>query len=394
VLFVDSTNGEQLPGDLRRRLVATCEQVTADAPALVEQVVATIRAEIPDYSLVPVGEHRRWVDEHVRLLLAGIAEQRPPQPEQVRHARELGGLRARQGLAIELLLGAYHITYRETWNAVLRQAAAADPELAGRLAYVVNLFFSWVRIMTSAASDAYSEELRRSQVLQANLRFRFLDALAADPGSDLAAGLATSLGYRTGGRFQALCLPSEDWPADRVERLQRRLAVLPGNLLCTARGADVVVLGQHSDAEAVLDVVRRVGDEPVRAGVGLRRSGMSGAATSISDAEAALDWARSRRTTVSYEQDWLVIGLAREAARLEPLFAEAVRTAASDPHLAETVRAFARGGLSIADAARELHLHPNSVAYRLQRWHERTGWNPRTGDGLLASLVALRLYPH
>jgi hypothetical protein len=101
--------------------------------------VREIRTEIPDYALVPVREHQEWVTDTARVLLAGIAEQQLPRPEHVRHARGLGRQRARQGLAFELLLGAYHITYRETWNAVFRQTTMQDPELAGRLACLVNL---------------------------------------------------------------------------------------------------------------------------------------------------------------------------------------------------------------------------------------------------------------
>lgn len=394
---MESTNqarDEPLTPDVRRRIVRICEQVAAEMPALVEAIVRTIRGEIPAYAVVPVREHRQWVREHVRILLGGIAEQRPPQDEHVRHARELGRLRARQGLAIELLLGAYHITYRETWNAILHQATVSDPELAGRLAYLVNLIWAWVRIMTGSASDAYSEELRRSHAMRINLRHRFLDALTAgDADTERAETLAHALGYRPDADFQALCMPAEHWPDDRIERLQGRLAALPGTTHCVARGSVVVVLGQHRDPEPVLAAIRQAEDQPAPAGVGLRRHGLAGASASIGDAEAALDWALPTGEIVHFGQDWLVVSLARQAGRLMPLFTDAVAVARADPHLAEAVLAFARGGLSIAGAARTLHLHPNSVAYRLDRWRERTGWDPRSGDGLVASLVALRLYP-
>ena len=39
-------------------------------------------------------------------------------------------------------------------------------------------------------------------------------------------------------------------------------------------------------------------------------------------------------------------------------------------------------------AARRLGLHPNSTMYRLARWHELTGWDPRTFRGLSLSLLA------
>jgi hypothetical protein len=115
--FVESTNPahlEPLTPDIRRRVAHTCEQVAAGLSTLAYEIVREIRTEIPDYALVPVREHQEWVTDTARVLLAGIAEQQLPRPEHVRHARELGRQRARQGLAIELLLGAYHITYRET----------------------------------------------------------------------------------------------------------------------------------------------------------------------------------------------------------------------------------------------------------------------------------------
>jgi hypothetical protein len=152
--FVESTNHahlEPLTPDIRRRVAHTCEQVAAGLSTLAYEIVR----EIPDYALVPVREHQEWVTDTARVLLAGIAEQQLPRPEHVRHARELGCQRALQGLAIELLLGAYHITYRESVECRLRQTTTQDPELAGRLACLVNLIRTWVRTITSSASSGW-----------------------------------------------------------------------------------------------------------------------------------------------------------------------------------------------------------------------------------------------
>jgi sugar diacid utilization regulator len=59
--------------------------------------------------------------------------------------------------------------------------------------------------------------------------------------------------------------------------------------------------------------------------------------------------------------------------------------------LAETVLAFAAGDMSVARAGEALHLHANSVTYRLQRWALLVGWDPRTFDGLIRSVAACRL---
>jgi sugar diacid utilization regulator len=44
-------------------------------------------------------------------------------------------------------------------------------------------------------------------------------------------------------------------------------------------------------------------------------------------------------------------------------------------------------------ARKPLYLHPNTVTYRLDRWQHLTGWNPRSLDSLLNSVVGLNLYP-
>ena len=61
-------------------------------------------------------------------------------------------------------------------------------------------------------------------------------------------------------------------------------------------------------------------------------------------------------------------------------------------HLMDAVRAFARSGFSVSAAARDIHLHANSVTYRLDRWQHLTGWDARTLDGLMKSMVSLELF--
>jgi DNA-binding PucR family transcriptional regulator len=49
--------------------------------------------------------------------------------------------------------------------------------------------------------------------------------------------------------------------------------------------------------------------------------------------------------------------------------------------------------LSATAAARSLHVHPNTLTYRLDRWHRLTGWDPRTFDGLERSMLVLAQQP-
>ncbi|MGW1887204.1 hypothetical protein [Streptomyces sp. NPDC001970] len=134
-----------------------------------------------------------------------------------------GRRRAQQGLSIEQLPGAYHVTFREAWHMILRQATADEPEHVGELAYLVVFLWTWFRVLMGNASEAYGEELRRAQVTRATLAHRLFAELTADPiRLEPAATPAQALGYEADGEFQALCLPGEDWPDDRAEQLRHR----------------------------------------------------------------------------------------------------------------------------------------------------------------------------
>lgn len=370
-----------------------CKRVGKMLPSLSREIVRQIRADIPGYGVVPAREHPEFVMSQAHQLLDGVARQSVPNAEQVEQARELGRRRAGQELPIEMLLGAYHITYREIWNALLGQATAEDHAHVAHLAHVVNLIWDWMRLVTSAASDAYGEEMQRTRVRQSNLTHQLFAALmSAEPSMPLAANLAQALGYFHDEVFQALCMPAEDWPEDRIDGLQRGLAELPGQQRCATIGSITLVLGQGQNVDTTLTTIRRIQDEASPIGIGLRRPGLEGAMDSITDAAQALELARPGETTVWFADEWLTASLGTQSARLAPLLTSAARTAETHPHLAEAVIAFADHGLSVAAAARSIHLHSNSLAYRLTRWHQLSGWDPRSGDGLIASHVALRLY--
>ncbi|MGW0945423.1 helix-turn-helix domain-containing protein [Streptomyces sp. NPDC002623] len=294
------------------------------------------------------------------------------------------------GTPLPLLFDICAIAHQETWESLLREVAAHDPEMAGPLAHEAGLLWVWLRIIGGAIADAHGEENSRERAARIALRHRFLDALASqEPDTEATA----ALGFRPDGDFQVHCMSADHWPDELVESLQRRLTTAMGVGHCVTRGASVLVLTQRSAAEPVLEIIRAVEKHtrgPV--GVGLVRQGLAGASDSIRDAAAAaLSAAGARGGTVRFAEDWLTIALAPQAERLAPLFARAVEAARRTPHLADAVRAYADHGLPIAAAGRALGLHPNSVAYRLDRWHDASGWNPREGDGLVSTLVALRL---
>jgi sugar diacid utilization regulator len=73
------------------------------------------------------------------------------------------------------------------------------------------------------------------------------------------------------------------------------------------------------------------------------------------------------------------------------LVPEEVRRLVEEPALVETLRAYAAADLNVAEAARRLVVHANTVHYRLGRVQQLSGRDPRRFSDLVEMLAALRL---
>lgn len=126
-----------------------------------------------------------------------------------------------------------------------------------------------------------------------------------------------------------------------------------------------------------------------RAGIGAVRSGLDGARLSLGDAELA--WQLSGTEPVRFTEHWVLASLAASADRLDLLLRPGREVAQRSDYLADAVQAYADHGFSVVGAARALHVHPNTVIYRLDRWRTLTGWDPRSFHGLAMSVASLRV---
>ena len=121
----------------------------------------------------------------------------------------------------------------------------------------------------------------------------------------------------------------------------------------------------------------------------MARPGLLGAHLTIGDAERAFAITSSETQVVHFSTDWHAAIVRQSGDRLGALLQQGSATARAHPHLAEAVTAFAEGGFSVAEAARGISLHPNTVDYRLNRWRALTGWEPRSFRGLVNSLASI-----
>ncbi|MEU3186834.1 helix-turn-helix domain-containing protein [Streptomyces sp. NPDC006923] len=368
-----------------------CAAVAADLPSLVPGIAEVIRREVPEYAVVPRAAHEIGIAEQYRGLLTGLASRRGPSSEEHERAKALGQRRAGEGLPAQALISAYHVGYREMWNVLLARANEGDAQSSARLVCLVGPVWSWVQEASSAAVQAFGDAVRAEDATQLGLAYRFLDALYA-PASARGelAHLARALTFDPSGEFQAVCAPASAWTDDQLIALRRRFSGGPGVVRCVGHGSSMTAVAQGLSADTLVAAMAEA-NPATPVGIGLRRPGTDGAAASIVDAEEALDLAAELGGTVAFEQQWMLATLAPRGGRLIPLLKRGRDIAAEHPDLTSAVHTFADNGFSLTAASRVMHLHANTVKYRLDRWRQLTGWDVHTWEGLSSSMVALGL---
>ena len=403
-------SGENAPIDLQPRyehwpevqvppgwepLAAVCRDLHARSDPLAERITRCIMAEIPPHSderVVPFDDLYTVALRTLQSGMVALAERRGADAEDMSTLGELGRRRASQGAPIDAVLQGYQVGYREVWDAFVRRARDQGEAPTALLPEAAAAIWSWVYDITHAVTDAYTEPARAREAYVAGLRRQFLDSLlAGQPATPDLTDLARVLGFDPDGRFQALCVRPLSPESTRVGWLLAEMRLNVGQAVdLFPHGRELIFLTQARDPAATLGILeqRLPG---VAIGVGAQRSGLAGARLTTIDARAAAHIARQRGKTTKFTEDWFAAMVHEHEYQLGDPLSEGIALARNESHLAEAVAMYCHAGFSLSRVARELHLHPNSVGYRLDRWHQLSGWDPRELAGALNSLAAIQL---
>lgn len=365
-----------------------CRAIRAELMTSVTDTVDAIHAEVPLYrtSAIPREDLIESVERNLEMLLLGIAENRPPTAEEITARSALGSRRAHQGFPVDALLAAFHVGYRDLWRRFLKSADGHD--VSDLLLRAATIMWEWTHRVTDGIGRAHAETTQLLAVRATSTRHRFLELLlAGHVDSDEILTLCRTLGFDAAGHFRATMVCASE--GTLVPRFQAELELLKGVHQAIPHGQRLIVVSQSGDPDELQATIVRLFPSAV-VGIGFVRDGLSGARLSVGDAERAAE-AATTAGIHSFERSWVWAVLSRDRDRLSGFLDDGRRVALENPTLAETVEAFAANGFSVSAAARQLHVHPNTATYRLERWLELTGWDPRTFDGLVRSLAALRL---
>jgi hypothetical protein len=355
-----------------------------------------VRAEVPEYDLALEGEFGRLITEGVRLALeqfVGLLGRDVPPPDLEIYAA-MGREEHRQGRTLDALQSAYRVGARVSWRHVSEFGAEAGipPEELYRLAEAIFAYID--RLAAESVAGFAAQETLREGAMQTR-RHALVELVVRDPPADpeeLTAA-ARAARWTPPPRLAVLACGEGD-----VVALARRL---PSGAIAASTSPVGLVLVPDPDAPGA--------DATLTAALRGRR-GVLGPGVTLADAPrsarralAAWDLHAAGRLgdepLVRADDHLLALVLAGDAGLAEELADRELApldalTPAGRARAVETLRAWLDAHGDVALSAESLHVHAQTVRYRLARVREALGDAALDDpDRRLALTLALRVRP-
>jgi hypothetical protein len=370
-----------------------------ELPGIANEIIEEIRAGVPDYARPlegPFGAGMRTGVEQALERFLDLVERPDSTTDPGREAYvDLGRGEMRAGRRLEALLAAYRLGARVAWRRLVAvgEAAGLEPRILYLLAESI---FAYIDGLSSESIEGYAMEQAAAAGAHQRRRRRLAALLVQGQPVDEAAVEAAALeaSWPLPAQLAALYVEGED-----PDRLALRL------------GVDVIATGLTPGTCAVIPDPDAPGRRAELEAAFAKRLGALGptvtwreASVSVGRARAAYVLAREGALggealgLVEADQHpvALLMGLDRRLARdisvaaLAPLEEE---TAASRARLIETLAVWLRHRGRTEQVAEALHVHPQTVRYRMGRLRELYGDRLDDPDTRFELELALRALP-
>ncbi|HEX5955784.1 MAG TPA: helix-turn-helix domain-containing protein [Solirubrobacterales bacterium] len=363
-------------------------------PALADEVIEAIREGVPAYRRPLRGRFgagiRTGVEEALGQFADLISDPDLDRSGGERVYRGLGRGEYRERRSLDALLAAYRLGARVSWRRIAEIAIDAHVDRR-TLALLAEAVFAYIDELTALSAEGYAEEQSVAAGETQRRRRRVAELLldpdpdedsvrdaAADAGWTLPAEIAALVwadgGRRVRARLPEAALVVEDeitgggtaLVADpEAPALRARLERAATGTLATL-GPTVPLLAAATSAARATSLLTLIGDGSVEG------SGLAACAEHLA--------------SLATHGDPTVLRELAES-RLAPLESE---TPASRERLTATLRAWLDHQGEVSRVAAELHVHPQTVRYRLGRLRELFGEALETPSGRFELALALR----
>jgi hypothetical protein len=361
-----------------------------DTGQVAEGMVATFRAGISGYQRLPeevvLGQIADITLRNIEIFFTSVIDGRPPSEEELVAFRESAKARATEGMPLEDLLHAYRLGGRLGWQAIVDEATSEEQEA---LKFGADLLMAYVDRVTAAVTEAYLEE-RQHPVSEEERSLRELLDSMMDTGP---------LDFRLQELAERFSFPVSDRYRPFAEAVPGAAARDHSRMAAALRARGVLTLTEGNRVSGLLgpdrDEVPTVAEGAVLA-VG-EPTGRAELAESMEEVRLLVDFGcRLGRVGLISRTELLPELLLARSPRLAALLErqalgpleEYAERRSSD--LVETLMAFLALDLDRRAAAEHLHVHRNTLDYRLRRIAELTGFDLGKVDDLVLLALAAR----
>jgi PucR C-terminal helix-turn-helix domain len=364
-------------------------------PGLAEEIIGAIGREVPEYARPLEGPFGRGlrvgVEQALTRFVEGLADPAAADGDTREIYVALGRGEMRAGRSLDALLSAYRLGARIAWERCVEagQAAGHDPEVLYRLASAI---FSYIDRISAESVEGYAAEQSAALAERQRRRRALVRVLARDDaGAEEVRDLAQLAVWPRPAAVAGLVARTED--GDRLaSRLGGDTIVAVEQGLALAFVPDPDGPGRHAELQAAL------GGTPAALGptVPLER-----AAGSIARAQAAFGLQESGvlptaspLVTDAHLPDLLLHG---DGALAADLAARALAPLAeiregTRARLVETLRAWLDEPGQVSRVAERLHVHPQTVRYRMAQLRELFGERLDAPEARFELALALRVW--
>jgi hypothetical protein len=381
---------------------ATTDLLRSRLPSVAHETVRAITVEVPSYADAFGDAMGSTIESAVQLALAGFlklagasrgADAASPLAPALEGAYELGRGEARSGRSMDALLSAYRVGARVSWR--LLSGAAVEAGLPSRtVAKFAELVFAYIDELSAASAAGHADELSTTGRVRERYLHRLALSLLQGESDEQLLRRAERANWEPPRTLAAVVLPSAHVARVLSALDPRTLRAEEGIPDLDDEGADLAVLlvpdALGRARPAILTKLRGhhacIG--PAKTWTQVRTSYLRAVharrLVPATEPEDPLD-TEQHLARIVLAADPTALADLRDAV-LTPL--AGVRPSTAE-RLAETLRAWLLHQGRREDVAQALHVHPQTVRYRMSQLRSLYGERLEDPDTVLALTVAL-----